>query len=85
MATISQTNPLKVIHHELDTNKEVGLVGISNWTLDASKMNRAIHLSIQEPELEDLIMTAKTIENDIYEEIGKDVLYNILIENLTKS
>ena len=48
-------------------------------------MNRAIHLSIQEPELEDLIMTAKTIENDIYEEIGKDAPYNILIENLTKS
>jgi len=47
----------------------LSFVGISNWTLDASKMNRAIHLSVQEPDLEDLILTANTIANDIYEEI----------------
>ena len=85
LAEISPYNPLKVIHSELDGKQEVGFVGISNWTLDASKMNRAIHLSVQEPDLEDLILTATTIANDIYEEIGKIAPYKNLIENLTKS
>ena len=85
LAEISPYNPLKVIHSELDGKQEVGFVGISNWTLDASKMNRAIHLSVQEPDLDDLILTATTIANDIYEEIGKIAPYKNLIENLTKS
>jgi len=85
LAEISPNNPLKVIHSELDGKQEVGFVGISNWTLDASKMNRAIHLSVQEPDLPDLILTATTIANDIYEEIGKIAPYKNLIENLTKS
>ena len=85
LAEISPYNPLKVIHSELDGNQEVGFVGISNWTLDASKMNRAIHLSVQEPDLNDLILTANTIANDIYEDIEKVVLYKNIIENLTKS
>ena len=85
LAEISPYNPLKVIHSELDGNQEVGFVGISNWTLDASKMNRAIHLSVQEPDLDDLILTATTIANDIYEEIEKVALYKNIIENLTKS
>jgi len=45
LAEISPLNPLKVIHSELDGKQEVAFVGISNWILDASKMNRAIHLS----------------------------------------
>ena len=85
LAEISPNNPLKVIHSELDGKQEVAFVGISNWVLDASKMNRAIHLSVQEPDLNDLILTAKTISNDIYEEIGKIDLYKNLIENLTKA
>ena len=85
LAEISPLNPLKVIHSELDGKQEVGFVGISNWTLDASKMNRAIHLSVQEPDLNDLILTANTIANNIYEEIEKIAPYKNLIENLTKS
>ena len=85
LAEISPNNPLKVIHSELDGKQEVGFVGISNWTLDASKMNRAIHLSVQEPDIDDLILTATTIANNIYEEIGKIQPYKNLIENLTKS
>ena len=85
LAEISPYNPLKVIHSELDGKQEVGFVGISNWTLDASKMNRAIHLSVQEPDLDDLILTATTIANNIYEEIGKIKPYKTLIENLTKA
>ena len=85
LAEISPLNPLKVIHSELDGNQQVAFVGISNWTLDASKMNRAIHLSVQEPDLKDLILTATTIATDICEEIEKIAPYKNMIENLTKS
>ena len=61
LAEISPNNPLKVMHSQLeyDENKEkVAFVGISNWTLDASKMNRGIYLSIPVPDEQDLIETA---------------------------
>ena len=64
LAEISINNPLKVIHSELeyDDNKEkVAFIGISNWPLDASKMNRGIHLSITESDMDDLVYTALEI------------------------
>jgi DNA-directed RNA polymerase specialized sigma subunit len=64
LAEISKNNPLKVIHSQLeyDENKDkVAFVGVSNWILDACKMNRCIFLSIPEPDEEDLIETAKKI------------------------
>ena len=64
LAEISPNNPLKVIHSELeyDDNKDkIAFVGISNWVLDAAKMNRAVYLSIPEPDEEDLITTGKSI------------------------
>ena len=64
LAEISKNNPLKVIHSQLeyDENKEkISFIGISNWPLDASKMNRGIHLSIPEPDKEDLSETALAI------------------------
>ena len=48
LAEISPNNPLKVIHSQLeyDENEDkVAFIGISNWTLDASKMNRGIYLA----------------------------------------
>ena len=80
---------LKIIHSELDENddnkNDIGFVGISNWALDATKMNRGVHLSIQEPELSDLILTAETISSNIYEGIKNIEPYIKTIENLTKS
>ena len=66
LAEHSPNNPLKVIHAELDEaldegNSKIAFVGISNWTLDASKMNRGMHLSIPEPSKEDTQKTALTI------------------------
>ena len=66
LAEHSPNNPLKVIHSELeyDLNEgdnKVAFVGISNWTLDASKMNRGIFLSIPEPTEKDTKETALTI------------------------
>ena len=64
LAEISKNNPLKVIHSQLeyDENEDkVAFVGISNWTLDASKMNRGVFLSIIEPDEEDIKLTSRTI------------------------
>ena len=57
LAEISPNNPLKVIHYELefdDNEQKIAFVGISNWSLDASKMNRNIFLSVNELDEEDL-------------------------------
>ena len=80
LAEISPHNPLKVIHSELEYDKgflteeeqlnKVAFVGISNWKLDASKMNRGIFLSIPEPDQDDLIETAITIA-DSYDKLGQ--------------
>ena len=62
LAEISKYNPLKVLHQNLEIeNIKVAFIGISNWRLDASKMNRAIYLARPDPELQDLIFTAENI------------------------
>ena len=62
LAENSPNNPLKVLHSILEPGKgelpNVAVVGISNWALDAAKMNRAIHLSRPEPTVKDLEETA---------------------------
>ena len=52
--------PLKVLHKLLE-NPEVSVVGISNWSLDLAKLNRAIQLSRPEPNVDDLKHTAMGI------------------------
>ena len=64
----SPNNPLKVIHSELEYDlnegdKQIAFVGISNWVLDASKMNRGISISIPEPDEEENKETSKQLEN----------------------
>ena len=62
LAELSPHNPLKVLHAELEIeNNQYGFVGISNWRLDASKMNRALYLSTPDPSIEDLQLTGQTI------------------------
>ena len=65
LAEISPNNPLKVLHNLLEPNgkriPDVGVVGISNWALDAAKMNRAVHLSRPQMTLEELKDTAAQI------------------------
>ena len=62
LAELSPNNPLKVTHFELENEEEkVSFVGITNWGLDASKMNRVIYIVVQEPDENDLIITAKEI------------------------
>ena len=62
------------IHSELDDNNdEIGFVGISNWSLDASKMNRGVHLSIQEPNEEDFVEDIIEVKNGDVMEVYKSI------------
>ena len=76
IADESKNNPLKVLHSKLDENNEienlrqkVAFIGISNWTLDASKMNRAINIVVEEPDLDYLLITTKEIVSSIDKKI----------------
>jgi len=89
LVEISPNNPLNVLYSELDENAEnkngIGFVGFSNWALNISIMNRGVSLSIQEPELNDLLLTAETISYNIYEEIQNISSLREIIQNLAKS
>lgn len=65
LAEISPHNPLKVLHSKLETPDDselpYAIVGISNWSLDASKMSRMIQLSRPEPDEQELYDTALDI------------------------
>lgn len=68
LAEISKHNPLKVLHNLLEPEEnDVAVVGISNWALDAAKMNRAIHLSRPDPDAEDLYKTGQSIQDGLFE------------------
>ena len=84
----SPTNCLKVLHSKLemtldpDERKKISFVGISNWRLDAAKMNRAIFLAIPEILLPDVLKTVKAIA-DSYDETLYD-RYKAKYEDLGK-
>jgi len=75
LAEHSPNNPLKVIHSRLEyddkieDDSKIAFVGISNWSLDASKMNRGIHISISEPDEKDDQFTALSIAESYDEEM----------------
>jgi len=86
LAEISPNNPLKVIHSQLEYEKEdekLAFVGISNWTLDASKMNRGIYLAVPEHDENDCIETSIEIANSYMNNLGID--YKNLFILLAKS
>jgi nucleoside-triphosphatase THEP1 len=78
LAEIATSNPLKVLHSLLEPPR-VATVGISNYSLDASKMNRAINLSRTEPSEEDLRQSAESIA-----EKSAPVLRSRYLANLAK-
>ena len=83
LAERSEYNPLKVLHSKLEyTGKEedVSFVGISNYTLDAAKVNRALILSVPDldQKLDDLIETSCNIVESISYKLKKDIIFEIL-------
>jgi hypothetical protein len=60
LAEHSPDMPLKVLHGIL-VDPPISVVGISNWSLDAAKMNRAVCLQRPEPRASDLQATGESI------------------------
>ena len=85
LAEHSPNNPLKVMHSELEYDqnegdKKVAFVGISNWILDASKMNRGLSISIPEPNEEDNKETSLIIGKSYNENLAE--INKLFFENL---
>ena len=82
----SKSSPLKVLNSKLDYagNEEgVSFIGISDYSLDADKENRAIILSVQN--LEDKIDQLKNTCNSIVESISDELNDNIIFEILSRT
>ena len=77
LAEKSKYNPLKDLHIKL-FNDDICFVGITNWSLDTSKLNRAFLLSIPESDedLLDLIETSTTIAKSFNDNLAESVKKN---------
>ena len=87
LAERSKYNPLKALHSnlEFDGNKKgISFVGISNWILDAAKINRALFLSVPDLDdnLDDLISTSKSIAKSINEDFEKQIIFSKIMPNV---
>ena len=87
LAERSKYNPLKVLHSHLELDggeKGVSFVGISNWTLDAAKINRALNLSVPDLDsnLDDLKNTSVTIAESINDSFGSNKIFNKILHNV---
>ncbi|KAG4105845.1 hypothetical protein H8356DRAFT_537424 [Neocallimastix lanati (nom. inval.)] len=81
---LSSNNPLKVIHSKLeydDNKKKMSFIEISNYCLDALKMDRGIHLSTPNPDIEDLKIAALAITKSY--NIKLNTLYGKYFEELS--
>ena len=66
LAEQSQENPLKALHSLLEAEEvKIGFIALSNWKLDAAKMNRVLYLARPDPDLEDLERTALCLVGDL--------------------
>ena len=85
LAERSSNNPLKVMHYllEKDTENSVPFLGISNWRLDAAKINRALSLTITDYDVEDLVETANSIAEALNSELSNN--YKDFFETLANT
>ena len=78
----SEYGAFETINSEIEQKKQdIAIIGFSDKKLDPSLMNKGINLSIQEPDLDDLIFTANSISVGIYEEINNNKKYKNYIQN----
>ena len=86
LAEKSKSNPLKILYSKLDKAEKEGIsfIGISNYSLDAVKIKRALTLSVPDLEesVDELINTSKSIAESISEDM---INYRQLFEILAKS
>jgi hypothetical protein len=73
-----KNNNEKEIKKEESQERDIAFVGISNWTIDVSKMNRNVYLSRPSPSQDDLYDTALAI---LKYQINKTDSKEIFIEN----
>ena len=79
----SPTNPLKILHNKLEyvgKNESISFIGISNYTLDSTIINRALNLSVQN--LEENLVQLKTFSKYIVESISENIPQDSLIFNI---
>jgi len=87
LAERSKYNPLKALHSHLEldgNNKGISFVGISNWTLDAAKINRALTLSVPDSDsnFDDLKVTSVSIAESINDSFGSNKIFNKILPNV---
>ena len=86
LAKKSETFPLNILNSKLDyisNNADISFIGISNYTLDATNINRTLILSVPnfEDMIDELILTSETIIRSISEDLSrnqKEVFYNMI-------
>ena len=84
LAEKSKYNPLKALHSKLEYDgNELGVsfVGISNWSLDAAKVNRCLLLTVPDLEdnVDDLKETSISIAKSITENIGNNEIFSPIL------
>ena len=83
LAERSPFNPLKVLHSKLEyagKDKNVGFIGISNYSLDAAKVNRALVLTVPDldKQMDELKETAINIVDSISQKLKNNIIFEIL-------
>ena len=92
LAERSKYKPLKALHSNLEIDgsakegkeKGISFIGISNWTLDAAKVNRALNLSVPDldSDLDDLKLTSESIAGSINDSFESNKIFNKILPNV---
>ena len=83
LAERSNSNPLTVLHSKLEykgKEEDISFVGISNYSLDAAKNNRALVLSLPDldQKLDDLLDISRDIAGSISDKLIKEPIFEII-------
>ena len=83
LAERSKSNQLKALYKSIEysgKDEGVSFVGISNYTFDAAKINRALVLSVPDLDnsLDDLIDTSQNIVESIFDRIKVEKIFEII-------
>jgi hypothetical protein len=78
LAELSPHRPLKILHPKLEKkDKEYFFLGVSNWALDLSKMNRVVYLARPDMNFDDLKDTFVAI-TELKAEACKGLMSNFI-------